>query len=60
MRTHYAAHMNVRLTVSRLALGAVVGLALFAQHAWDEHGAVDGVLASIGYALLITGCAGRI
>jgi protein-S-isoprenylcysteine O-methyltransferase Ste14 len=60
MHAHFAARMNLRLTVSRLALGAVVGLALFAQHAWDEHGAVDAVLSSFGNALLVAGCAGRI
>jgi len=52
--------MNLRLTVSRLALCAIVVLALFVQHAWDEHGSVDKVIAACGDALLITGCAGRI
>ncbi len=60
VRPQYAVGMNLRLTVSRLALGAVVVFALFVQHAWDEHGATDMVLSAAGYALLLTGCAGRI
>jgi protein-S-isoprenylcysteine O-methyltransferase Ste14 len=52
--------MNVRLLVSRLALAAVVVLALLMQHAWDEHGSVDKILATCGDVLLIAGCAGRI
>lgn len=52
--------MNLRLTVSRLALGGLALSALFVQHAWDEHGTVDKVIAACGFALLLTGCAGRI
>ena len=52
--------MNLRLTVSRIALGAVISLALVAPHAWDEGGLTDKVLAMFGYVLLLVGCAGRI
>jgi protein-S-isoprenylcysteine O-methyltransferase Ste14 len=52
--------MNLRLTVSRLALGAVVLLTLFVQHSWDEHGSVDKLISAVGDGLLIAGCAGRI
>ncbi len=52
--------MNLRLTVSRVALGAVIVLAFVAPHAWDEAGLTDKLLAMLGYVLLLVGCAGRI
>ncbi|MCE2884835.1 MAG: isoprenylcysteine carboxylmethyltransferase family protein [Planctomycetaceae bacterium] len=52
--------MNLRLTVSRVALGAVVALSLVTQHAWDEHGSIDKALGTLGDVLLLAGCAGRI
>lgn len=52
--------MNLRLVVSRVLVVGVVALAVFSRHAWAEHGAIDGALASAGDVLLITGCIGRI
>lgn len=52
--------MNIRLVSSRLAVGAVIALALFGRHAWSEKGGVDSLLAGVGYALLLVGAIGRI
>ncbi|MFM7261867.1 MAG: methyltransferase family protein [bacterium] len=52
--------MNLRLTVSRVDLGAVVALALLAPHAWEKDGVTDSLLSAMGYILLLVGCAGRI
>ncbi len=52
--------MNIRLVVSRLAVFAVVLVALVSQHAWAERGLADTFLASLGFVLLLTGCIGRI
>ena len=52
--------MNLRLVSSRVAVIAVIGLAVCSGHAWKEHGGVDALLALLGYAMLLVGAIGRI
>jgi protein-S-isoprenylcysteine O-methyltransferase Ste14 len=52
--------MNLRLVSSRVAVVALIALALVSTHAWHEHGVVDAVLSGIGYAMLLVGAIGRI